>query len=63
MEIQFRNGETEVNGVVKKVSYEVQGDDVIVTYEEGFAKGAVMRYTMTGPDTMRTETNSYQRVK
>ncbi len=63
MEIQFRDGETEVGGVVKKVSYEVKGDDVIVTYQEGFAKGSVRRYTMTGADTMRTETNSYKRMK
>lgn len=63
MTIQFRNGETEVNGIVKKVSYKVKGDDVIVTYEEGFAKGSAIRYTMTGDSTMRTETNSYKRIK
>ena len=63
MKIQFRDGETEVNGVVKKVSYEVMGGDVIVTYQEGFAKGSVKRYTMTGSDTMRTEANIYKRLK
>ena len=49
--------------MIEKVSYEVKGNDVIVTYKDGLAKGTAMRYTVTGPNTLRTELGSLQRVK
>ena len=63
MTIQFRPGETEALGVIEKVSYEVRGADVIVTYKEGMAKGMAMRYTITGPSTARTEMGTLQRIR
>jgi hypothetical protein len=63
MTIQFRNGETEAMGMIEKVSYERSGQDVIVKYENGLMKGTAMRYTMTGPDSARTELGTLQRVR
>lgn len=62
MTVEFRRGETEAMGLIEKVSYDVQGDDVIVTYESGPAKGLAMRYTMTGSDTARSELGTLRRV-
>ena len=63
MTIQFRSGETEAMGMIEKVSYEVKGNDVIVTYKDGLAKGTAMRYTATGTNTMRSALGPLQRVK
>ena len=63
MTVQFRSGEEEAMGMIEKVSYEVKGSDVIVTYKDGIAKGMGVRYTMIGPDTARTELGTLRRVK
>lgn len=63
MTVQFRSGETEALGVIEKVSYEVKGNDVLVTYTDGIAKGMTMRYNMTGQDTAQTELGSLQRIQ
>jgi hypothetical protein len=63
MTIQFRDGETEAMGMIEKVSYEVKGNDVIVTYRDGLMKGTAMRYTVNGPNTLRTELGTLQRIK
>lgn len=63
MTIEFRRGETETLGVIEKVSYEVNGQDVIVTYQSGPAKGMAMRYRVVGPDVVRTELGTLHRVQ
>jgi len=63
MTVKFRHGETEALGIIEKVSYEIKGNDVIVTYQDGMAKGMAMRYTVTGPNTVRTEIGVLQRIK
>lgn len=63
MTVQFRSGETETLGVIEKVSYEVKGNDVLVTYTDGIAKGMTMRYTITGQNTAQTELGALQRVQ
>lgn len=63
MTIQFRSGETEAMGMIEKVSYEVKGDDVIVTYKDGFAKGTAFRYTVTGSNTLRTDLGTLQKIE
>lgn len=63
MTITFRDGETEALGMIEKVSYEGEGNDVLVTYLDGMAKGTTMRYSMTGRDTARTELGSLQRIR
>ena len=63
MKVQFRSGEKEAMGMIEKVSYEVKGNDVIVTYKEGLAKGTAFRYTVIGPNTLRTELGILKRIK
>ena len=63
MVIHFRNGETEAMGMIEPVSYDVKGNDVIVTYKDGPMKGTAMRYTMTGPNTARTALGTLQRFR
>lgn len=63
MTVQFRSGETEAMGMIEKVSYDVKGNDVIVTYKDGMAKGMAMRYTITGPNTLHTELGTLERIK
>jgi hypothetical protein len=62
MIITFRSGETESLGIIEKVSYKTEGNDVLVTYLDGIAKGTTMRYTMTGPDSARTELGLLHRI-
>jgi len=63
MTVQFRAGETEALGIIEKVSYDQKGQDVIVKYESGLMKGTAMRYTLTSPNTARSELGSLQRIK
>lgn len=63
MTVQFRSGETEMLGVIDKVSYEQRGSDVIVHVESGHLKGSAMRYTITGPNSARSELGNLQRIK
>ncbi len=60
--ITFRTGETETFGIIEKVSYKTEGNDVLVTYLDGIAKGTTMRYTITGPNSARTELGSLHRI-
>jgi hypothetical protein len=62
MTIQFRRGEVETMGIIEKVSYRVEGHDVIVTYQEGLAKGTSLRYTVAGQNALRTVLGTFQRV-
>lgn len=63
MTITFRKGETEAMGIIEKVSYKTEGNDVLVTYLDGLAKGTAMRYTMTGQNSARTELGTLRRVR
>lgn len=63
MKIQFKNGETEAMGMIEKVSYKVNGNDVIVTYKDGLMKGTSMRYTIIAPGTARTELGTLKRIQ
>ncbi|WP_225972353.1 hypothetical protein [Hydrogenovibrio thermophilus] len=62
MVITFRDSETEANGIVEKVRYEVRDKTVLVTYLEGIAKGMTMHYTLTGPDTAVTNLGTLRRI-
>ena len=63
MTVTFRSGETEAMGMIEKVSYKTEGNDVLVTNLDGIAKGTTFRYTMTGPDTARSELGILRRIK
>ncbi len=63
MTVTFRSGETEALGMIEKVSYKTDGNDVLVTYLDGMAKGTTMRYTITGKDSARTELGTLRRIR
>ena len=63
MTLTFRSGETEAMGVIEKVSYSKEGDDILVTYKDGIAKGTTMRYRIAGPDTVRSGLGTLRRVR
>lgn len=63
MTVHYRPGESEALGVIDKVSYQVKGNDVIVTYETGISKESAMRITMTGPNSARSEIGNLTRIK
>lgn len=63
MTITFRNGETEALGIIEKVSYKQEGNDVLVTYLDGIAKGTTIRYTMTSPTTAQNSFGKMQRLQ
>jgi len=63
MTVIFRPDETEVLGVVQKVSYERKGDDVVVTYESGLLKGTSVRYTMIDRNTASFALGKLERVR
>lgn len=46
MTAHFRKGESEVMGIIDKVSYSAKGNDIIVTYESGISEGSSVRFTM-----------------
>lgn len=59
----FRDGEEESMGLISKVTYKHEGNDVLVTYVDGMAKGTTMRVTMTGPNTAVTGLGKLVRVQ
>lgn len=59
----FRSGETESLGFIEKVSYEKQGNSVIVTVEDGMAKGMKMRYVIIDPNTIQGAGTTFRRVR
>ena len=61
--VHFRSGETETMGVIEKVSYEVNGNVVLVHYKDGLMKGSAVRYVLTGPDTARSDILVLQRIR
>jgi len=63
MKIHFRDGECESMGLIEKVSYEIKGNEVRVTSENGPMKGIAARYIMLTPTTMKTEAGTFWRVE
>jgi hypothetical protein len=62
MTIVFRSGETESMGMIEKVSYKTEGNDVLVTYEDGMAKGTTFRYTLVDANTVQTDAGTLRRI-
>lgn len=63
MTVQFRDGESEAMGIIERVTYEIKGQNVIVTSESGPMKGIAARYTVLGPNTLASEFGILVRVK
>jgi hypothetical protein len=61
--VTFRPGEAEAMGVTKKVSYEIDGDEVLVTYQEGATKGRTFAYTVIDANTIRSSSGTFHRVR
>ena len=61
--VTFRPGEAEAMGVTKRVSYKVDGDDVLVTYKEGATQGATFRYTVVDANTVRSDSGTFHRSR
>lgn len=63
MTVTFRDGETEAMGMIEKVSYKVDGNDVLVTNLDGLMKGTTFRYTVVDANTVRTQLGVLRRVQ
>jgi len=62
MTVQFRSGETETMGLIEKVSYEIAGNQVLVRYESGPMQGTAVRFTVAGPNEVRSQIGVLRRV-
>ena len=63
MTVTYRNGEEESMGLISKVTYKHEGNDVLVTYVNGLMKGTTMRITMQDPNTAVTSVGKLKRIK
>ncbi len=63
MTVHFRKGESETMGMIEKVSYEVKGNQVIVTSESGPMKGISARYIIASPNIVTTEFGRLRRIR
>jgi multidrug efflux pump subunit AcrA (membrane-fusion protein) len=61
--VSFRSGEVEAMGRTKKVSYKNNGNEVLVTYKDGTAKGTSYRYTVVDANTIRSDSGTFRRVR
>jgi len=61
--VTYRDGEEESMGLISKVTYKHEGNDVLVTYVDGLAKGTTMRVSITGPNTAVTGMGKLIRIK
>ena len=59
--VTFRTDEMQSMGTTKKVSYENNRDEVVVTYLEGANKGRSFRYTVVDDNTIRSESGTFHR--
>ncbi|MDZ4316736.1 MAG: hypothetical protein U0989_18455 [Azonexus sp.] len=63
MTVTYRDGEEEAMGIISKVSYKHEGNDVLVTYLSGMAEGNTVRLTKIDKDTFRSEFGTLRRVR
>ena len=61
--VSFRSGEVEAMGRTRKVSYRINGDEVLVTYKDGTPKGTSYRYTVVDANTIRSDSGTFRRVR
>ncbi|RUO24545.1 hypothetical protein CWE09_11370 [Aliidiomarina minuta] len=63
MTIVYRHNEEEAMGIISRVSYKHHGNDVLVSYESGMAKGHTIRLTRVDQNTYRSEIGTLKRVR
>jgi len=61
--VTFRPGKAEAMGVTKDVSYETNGNKVLVTYEQGPTKGRTFTYTVIDANTIQSDSGTFHRVR
>jgi len=61
--VSFRSGEAEAMGRIKKVSYKMDGNEVLVTYKDGTVNGTSYLYTVVDANTIRSESGTFRRVR
>jgi hypothetical protein len=63
MTVTYRDGEEESLGIISKVKYKHDGNDVLVTYITGLAAGTTLRFTVTGKNTAKTHLGILTKIK
>jgi len=59
----FRPGEVEIMGIIQKVSYHKEDEDILVTYESGESKGSTIRFKIIDKNTIESPFSKYKRIK
>lgn len=62
MNITYRRNEEEAMGIISKVSYRHDGNDILVIYESGIAEGNTIRFTRVDRDTFSSELGTLKRI-
>lgn len=62
MQITFKDGEVNEMGVISPVSYHIDGNIVVMTYEDGIFKGNKIQYIVNG-DLAKTSFGNLKRIK
>lgn len=63
MTVVYRHNEEEAMGIVSKVSYKHEGNDILVSYESGMAEGHTLRLTRVDQNTYRSEIGTLRRLR
>lgn len=63
MTLTYRDGEEESNGIITKVTYKHEGDDVLVSYTSGVMVGNTIRLSKVDEDTFTTQGVTLKRIK
>ena len=63
MTVIYRDGEEEAMGIISKVSYKHEGNDVLVTYTSGMADGNTIRLTKIDENTFKSELGTLRRAR
>lgn len=61
--VTYRDDEEESMGLINKVTYKSEGNDVLVTYVDGFAKGTTMRITIISKTSANTAFGRLTRIR
>jgi hypothetical protein len=63
MTVVYRSDEEEAMGIISKVSYRHEGNDVLVTYTSGMAEGNTIRFTRVDENTFASELGTLKRAR
>jgi len=62
MTVIYSSNKEEAMGIISEVSYEHEGNSVLISYESGLAEGNAIRLTKIDKDTYRSEFGLLRRV-